>query len=163
MNNVFVPDIDAKGLAVLYSTGAGQLSWEDSALQQGVFSHYLVKALRGEGSRGSEWITIDGLFGYVRRSVTSHVFKKYNKEQIPYIAGERSGNFALALNDSGKKVQAVDGSASSGNETASDKGNRWTRPLIVLGVIAAAVLALSVSDDSDDSDNGSVTLVVPTP
>ena len=92
----FLLDEDADGVAILYSTGAGRLSWEDSDLAQGVFSYYLSEGLAGAAVNNQKLITFDGLYRYVRRQVSDHVFTKYDRRQIPYIAGERSGDFVLA-------------------------------------------------------------------
>lgn len=92
----FVADGDAEGVAVLYSTGADRRSWEDSKLGQGVFTHYLLKGLEGGAADPEGFITFDGLQHYVRNRVKNHVREHFRAVQVPYIGGERSGEFVLA-------------------------------------------------------------------
>lgn len=92
----FVTDQDAEGVAVLYSTGADRRSWEDSNLGQGVFTHYLLKGLEGGAADPEGLITFDGLQHYVRNRVKNHVREHFRAVQVPYIGGERSGEFVLA-------------------------------------------------------------------
>lgn len=101
-NSSFVSDDDAEGLAILYSTRAEKKSWEDTTLQQGVFSYYLVKGLQGEAVAKDGLVTFDNLHRYVSKKVKKHVLNRFKKVQIPYIGGERTGEFVLA------KINSID-------------------------------------------------------
>jgi hypothetical protein len=86
---------DSEGLRILYSTGPGKVSYEDEALQQGVFSYYVAKGLRGDAAGPDGMITFDDLRSWVsdnmRRYGTEH-----QRPQIPYQLGESTGDFLLA-------------------------------------------------------------------
>lgn len=95
----FEVDSSAEGLAILYSTGAGDLSYEDPGLNAGVFSHYLLEGFKGGAAESDGLVSFDQLSSYVQNNVKKHVLSRYKKAQIPYIGGERSGEFVLARAD----------------------------------------------------------------
>lgn len=99
----FVRDENSEGLAVLYSTGAGELSFEDNSIDAGVFSHYLLKGLQGDAAADDGLVSFNRLSRFVTNKVKNHVLKLHSKEQIPYVSGERSGEFVLARVDSTDK------------------------------------------------------------
>ena len=90
----FSEDKASEGLAILYSTKANSLSWEDEGL--GVFTRYLLEGLQGKAASDDGLVTFDRLSRYVVDPVKRHVREKFGKEQIPYIGGERTGEFVLA-------------------------------------------------------------------
>ncbi|MFK7997732.1 MAG: SUMF1/EgtB/PvdO family nonheme iron enzyme, partial [Granulosicoccus sp.] len=94
----FSLDKEAQGEAVLYSTRAGELSWEDPQLGHGVFTHYLLEALSGAAQDSAGLITFNELQKHVARGVKRHVSRRFDDIQIPYQGGERSslGEFVLA-------------------------------------------------------------------
>ncbi len=99
-NRRFSLDDEAEGLAILYSTRAGTLSWEDNRLGHGVFTHYFVEGLQGEAAdTASGIVTFDRLQRYVQSKVKKHVRRRFEKVQIPYIGGERTGEFVLAMGE----------------------------------------------------------------
>jgi len=104
----FTVDASSEGLAILYSTGAGNVSYEDTDIEAGVFSHYLLKGFEGEAAAEDGLVSFNGVSSYVRNQVKKHVLGKYSKAQVPYMAGERSGEFVLA------RADMVDGSESEG-------------------------------------------------
>ncbi len=95
-SRTFTADKSAEGLAILYSTRADRLSWEDNKLQQGVFSHFLIKGLKGGAAAGDGYVSFDRLQRYVANRVKKYVFNNFDEVQIPYIGGERTGEFILA-------------------------------------------------------------------
>ena len=92
----FAPDEDAEGVAVMYSTGARQLSFEDPGLGQGVFTHYVAEGLSGEAAGPDGLVTFDRLRRYVEGKVKRHVIEAFGEVQVPYVGGERTGEFVLA-------------------------------------------------------------------
>lgn len=103
-SRTFTADKSAEGLAILYSTRADKLSWEDNKLQQGVFSHFLIKGLKGAAAAEDGYVSFDRLRRYVSTSVKKYVIKQFDEVQIPYIGGERTGQFVLASGPRAKKV-----------------------------------------------------------
>ncbi len=85
----------AEGLRVLYSTRAGSVSYEDDSLQHGVFTHFLLRGLRGDAAGTDGLVTFQDLAGYVAESVMSYGVKT-GRVQRPFEAGEASGDFLMA-------------------------------------------------------------------
>jgi formylglycine-generating enzyme required for sulfatase activity len=86
---------EAAGLRALLSTKAGHSSYEDDSLGSGVFTHFLVEGLRGQAAGQDGLITFRDLSDFVTDGVSSYGFKK-GQMQVPYEAGEASGDFLLA-------------------------------------------------------------------
>ncbi len=85
----------AAGTRMLLSTKAGEVSYEDDALKQGVFSYYLEKGLKGEAAGTDGLVTFQDLASYVTLQVRSRSLQT-GHVQVPYEAGEASGDFLLA-------------------------------------------------------------------
>jgi hypothetical protein len=85
----------AEGTRILYATKAGEVSYENELLQQGVFSHYLIRALKGEAAESDGLITFQDLASYVGGAVQSYSFGQ-GQTQVPYAAGEASDDFLVA-------------------------------------------------------------------
>jgi formylglycine-generating enzyme required for sulfatase activity len=85
----------SEGTRVLFSTRAGRLSYEDPQLKQGVFSHFLARALKGEAARGDGLVTFRDVADYVIENVQQYGLGRGDL-QIPYEAGEASGDFLIA-------------------------------------------------------------------
>jgi formylglycine-generating enzyme required for sulfatase activity len=85
----------AAGMRVLFSTKEGKISYEDDQLGSGVFTHFLVRGLRGEAAGSDGLITFRDLADFVTDGVSGYGFQK-GRMQVPYEAGESSGDFLLA-------------------------------------------------------------------
>jgi formylglycine-generating enzyme required for sulfatase activity len=83
------------GLRELLSTKEGRISYEDDQLGSGVFTHFLVRGLRGEAAGQDGLITFRDLADYVTDGVSKFGFQR-GQLQVPYEAGESSGDFLLA-------------------------------------------------------------------
>lgn len=83
------------GLRELLSTKAGRISYEDDQLGSGVFTHFLVKGLEGGAAGQDGLITFRDLADYVTEGVSTFGFQ-HGQMQVPYEAGESSGDFLLA-------------------------------------------------------------------
>lgn len=88
---------------VIFSSASGaQLSREDPNLQQSVFTHFLIKGLRGAAAdeKFPEFIDLGELYKYVRENVSAHVQRQFKAAQLP-ILWEKSGapdeNFPVAI------------------------------------------------------------------
>ena len=86
----------SEGLKVLYSTREGRVSFEDDTLQQGIFSYFLVKGLRGEAAASDGLVTFQDLAGCVTEQMRTYTVERSVQVQVPYQAGESSGGFLLA-------------------------------------------------------------------
>ncbi len=104
----------SEGLRVLYSTKAGMLSYESPELQQGVYTHFLLEGLAGGASGYSRdsrqpdgLISFSDLSQFMVDKMRVYAVER-NAMQIPYEAGESTGDFLVATKavDAGK-LQAI--------------------------------------------------------
>ncbi len=89
------------GTATFFSCKANQQAVEDSGLQQGVFTHFLVKGLQGDadqptaGKPGDGIITFAELSTYVANNTYAHVYDKFKVRQSPELRGDYDLNLPL--------------------------------------------------------------------
>ena len=63
----------SEGLAFIMSSQGGEYSLEDLGLRSGIFSHFLMRGLKGEANfDDNDVITIDEIFKYVLESVSHY-------------------------------------------------------------------------------------------
>ncbi len=73
------------GLALLMSSKAEEYSLEDQGLRSGIFSHYLIRGLKGEADMNkNNIVTIRELFDYIYKNVRSYT----SSAQTPMISGK---------------------------------------------------------------------------
>lgn len=72
------------GTAFLLSSAESEVSLEDNGLRQGVFSHFLIKGLKGEADENQDkMVQLGELFNYVTAEVKRYTLNR----QSPYTAG----------------------------------------------------------------------------
>ena len=77
------------GLAILYACSKDERSFENETLQHGVFTHYVIDALRGSGDLDSDGkIGVFELAHHVPRRVADFVRSKYGTSQVPILRGD---------------------------------------------------------------------------
>ena len=82
------------GVALITSSKSEEVSLEYSGLRQGVFSHFLIRGLKGYAdSDGSNIITIAELYNYVHTNVQSYT----SKTQSPTISGNYDPNMPVGI------------------------------------------------------------------
>jgi hypothetical protein len=91
------------GMRELFSTKAGHISYEDDQFSSGVFTHFVVEGLTGEAAGRDGLITFRDLADYVTNAVETFGFERGHM-QVPYEAGESSGDFLLARKASGGTI-----------------------------------------------------------
>ena len=80
-------------IAVIMSSKPDQTSAETSALQQGVFSYYLIRGLKGKADLNNDsYITMGELFLYTKNAVSA----KSNGKQVPVVYGKNLDRIPLA-------------------------------------------------------------------
>ncbi len=79
-----------KVTATLFSCNPGASSYEWQDKENGFFTHYLVKGLRGEAADSNGSITLSSLESYLSRQVHESVKMWRGQDQTPWI--ERSGS-----------------------------------------------------------------------
>jgi hypothetical protein len=85
----------AAGTRILFSTSAGNVSYEDNDLQHGLFTAALLDGLKGAAAGPDGLISFRDLTDYVADGVAAHSLKR-GRAQVPYEAGESSGDFLIA-------------------------------------------------------------------
>jgi formylglycine-generating enzyme required for sulfatase activity len=90
----------AEGIRVLFSTKEGRVSYEDEALRQGVFTYFLAKGLEGEAAGADGLVTFRDLADYVTDRMRAYTVER-GQLQIPFEAGESSGDFLLSAGSKG--------------------------------------------------------------
>jgi formylglycine-generating enzyme required for sulfatase activity len=85
----------AEGMKILFSTKEGRVSYEDDKLQEGIFTYFLVKALNGEAAGPDGLVTFRDLADYVSDKMRAYTVER-GQVQVPFEAGESSGDFLLA-------------------------------------------------------------------
>lgn len=82
------------GIALLLSSSAREASWEDSGLQEGVFTYYLVEGMGGAADYDHDHIVnLSELYHYVYYKVRWHT----GKHQTPVLAGNFDNEMPLAI------------------------------------------------------------------
>lgn len=91
-------DVDSgEGVQVFYSTRFGDVSWEHDAFKHGVFSHFLVQGLSGQGVQNG-LVTFNSLANYVEQQVANWTSSNMSQTQQPFRRsdGDFFGDFVLA-------------------------------------------------------------------
>lgn len=82
------------GLALLLSSTKDEFSLEDQGLRQGVFSHYLMRGLKGEANTNADGIIdITELYEFVKK----RVIKYTNGVQTPNLSGKFDAKMPVSL------------------------------------------------------------------
>lgn len=82
------------GTALLMSSKGEELSLEDHGLRQGVFSHYLLKGLKGAAdSNKDQIVTIEEIYKYVHLKVREYTANA----QTPVLSGDFDKNMPVAI------------------------------------------------------------------
>jgi formylglycine-generating enzyme required for sulfatase activity len=106
------------GIEALFSTAPGGTSYEDPSLGHGVFTHFVIKALKGEAAGPEGAVTFDDLKRYVQTAVRDHGSRTRNI-QIPYAKGDSTGEILVALTKAPEPVTpqpTVDAATESWNQ-----------------------------------------------
>ncbi len=82
------------GIAFFMSSKSKEFSLEDGGLRQGVFSHFLIKGLKGAADAdANKTVTIKELFNYVYKNVREYTARV----QSPMIAGDYDENMPIGF------------------------------------------------------------------
>ena len=82
------------GTALLMSSKADETSLESSGLRQGVFSHFLIRGLKGEGDVNKDKVvTIEELFNFINANVRDYT----GNRQSPVIKGTYDPKMPVAV------------------------------------------------------------------
>ena len=82
------------GTALVLSSKSEETSLESSGLRQGVFSHFLIRGLKGEADTdGNDIVSIQELFVYINRNVKEYTMNR----QSPVIKGEYDERMTVSV------------------------------------------------------------------
>lgn len=84
----------APGTALILSSKSGETSLESSGLRQGVFSHFLLRGLKGEAdSDYNDIVNVQELYDYIFKNVKSYTVQ----QQSPVIEGDYDRNMTVSV------------------------------------------------------------------
>ncbi len=84
----------APGTALIMSSKSDETSLESSGLRQGVFTHFLIRGLKGEADAdGNKIVTIKELFNFVSDNVKAYT----GNRQSPVIQGDYDENMTVGV------------------------------------------------------------------
>jgi Caspase domain len=133
--------VAARFHAVFMSCEPNQSSYGSAQLQHGIWTHFLLRALRGEAAEAlgpGRLLTGDGLREYLRRQVPVFAAKEVpGRVQRPYALIGSSGDFAIA--------EVPEGSVPLDGALAMPPG---TKDLVAIGPKVVAVGEMLGSDGS---------------
>ena len=82
------------GTALLMSSKADETSLESSGLRQGVFSHFLIRGLKGEADENKDKVvSVEELFDFIARNVRDYT----GNRQSPVIKGTYDPKMPVAM------------------------------------------------------------------
>ncbi len=103
------------GTRVLFSTKPKRVSYEDDALESGVFAHFLVRGLHGEAGGADGSVMFRGLADYVRDAASAHGFQQ-NRVQVPFDPGGAPADFQLGRKDGANGGPAAEAAVAKAKE-----------------------------------------------
>ena len=84
----------APGTALIMSSKSEETSLESSGLRQGVFSHFLIRGLKGEADlNGNKIVTVEELFDFLNSNVRSYT----GRRQSPQIRGDYDKDMTVSV------------------------------------------------------------------
>lgn len=87
----------AEGFVVLSASTAGQAASESFDKKHGIFTHFVLEALRGEGEQGNEgYVTVNDVHEHALNGVTGWYLRKGLAKQKPAFRAEGWGDMILA-------------------------------------------------------------------
>jgi len=79
---------------MLLSSMGNEYSIESAGIRQGVFSHYLIRGLKGEADADhNRIVTVNELYNYV----STNVAQRTNRQQHPVISGDYRHNPPISV------------------------------------------------------------------
>ena len=82
------------GTALIMSSKSEETSLESSGLRQGVFSHFLIRGLKGEADDNNDKVvTVDELYNFIAVKTREYT----GNRQSPVIKGDYDGNMTVGV------------------------------------------------------------------
>lgn len=90
-----------RGVLLLTSCNPGEVSMEEEKFRHGVFMHFVLEALRGNGDLDhNSRVSLVELYKYANRETKAYVAGHFNKTQVPSLKGELADDFNIAVANS---------------------------------------------------------------
>jgi uncharacterized caspase-like protein len=90
--------VPAGGVATFFSCSAGEVAFENSDLQHGVFFNYVIRGLQGEADMNKDGqVTLFELADYVQLHVSDFVRSEYKKRQMPELVNKTNVSTPLVV------------------------------------------------------------------
>jgi formylglycine-generating enzyme required for sulfatase activity len=98
-----------RGVAALFSCGAGQRAWESDSLRHGVFFHYVLEAFRVSGKERRGRLTFYQLAEHVQTNVPLKVRALFGPQatQLPNLKADIEGGPPVLLEFAGMKPELL--------------------------------------------------------
>jgi hypothetical protein len=93
-----------KGVAVLFSCSAGQVSYGGKELRHGVFFHYILQGWQGDANPEGP-VTLGDLVSFVRKKTKAYM-KTKGVDQAPTFIGDASGEWVLSEGGTSPEAEA---------------------------------------------------------
>lgn len=130
---------ESKGIRMLFSTEQGDVSYESPKLGHGVFSEFLLKGLRGEAAGQDGLITFHDLERFVIKNVRNWSKENLSGVQVPYTAGEASGDFLIGKDNQFQLLKIFDDTTQTKDTSTNNSMAIWVVATIFL--ISAAFIS----------------------
>ncbi len=93
-------DLRLEGRLVLAAASEGEEAYESPELEHGVFTHFLLRGLRGEADLNKDYhVTVWELYEYVAAEVPPFVAAERDRPQHPQMLGEGESRIILSVRD----------------------------------------------------------------
>lgn len=128
----------SEGFAIVASCGAGQLSWESPEFRQGVFTHFLLEAVRGGAGADAPdgLIRLGDASAYATRATRDWVRAQKREVQEPWFEGELARSIPLAVHPEALRRRETVREANARLDARRQEARR--------------LLALAVAEDSEN-------------
>jgi len=87
------------GRLVIGAAQPNQQSWEDPAIEHGIFTYHLIEALRGKADADNDGcVSVCEIYKYLERTVPESARRLANSLQDPFLCGDLSKDIVLTVN-----------------------------------------------------------------
>ena len=96
---VFPPElVPPKGITTFYAANTTEKSYDHPELENGIFTYYMLKGLRGDADNGDKAITVGELHNYIRKNVLGTTKNLYSSlPQTPQLFTDNPDRVLLQL------------------------------------------------------------------
>jgi hypothetical protein len=90
--------IPPSGITTFYAANTTEKSYDHPDMNNGIFTYYMLKGLRGDADNGDKAITVEELHNYIRKNVHDTTKSLYSSQpQTPQLFTENPNRVLLRL------------------------------------------------------------------